>query len=174
MHNKNTCCFCFVEKRKEINSQLDILIDGIEIFKKSHSFENRKDSQNINRGEYEKMKMKAEEGLEIEEKRHEGEILGIEERKEPYHYIDVVISVDGLKRKSDDTLITLKFGFPYYLSATSGLGRFFSLITGKEVVSTKTYDIDECIGKKISYITVNKQTDRGRFANVQLNSIELI
>ena len=38
MHNKNTCCFCFVEKRKEINNQLDILIDG------------------INRGEYEKMK----------------------------------------------------------------------------------------------------------------------
>ena len=156
MHNKNTCCFCFVEKRKEINGQLDNLID------------------NIKEGENEKMKPRTvEKSIEIPEGRHKGIIMKIEERQTEHYgiYIDFHITVDKIKNDKDQPIL-IKVGFNDNLTQNSGLYRFLSLFGVMKLGESIDYE-KQALNKEISYMTENKVTEKGIFANISRTSIQL-
>lgn len=135
--------------------------------------DNRKISEVIEKKKTEKMKIPVEETIQIPESRHEGEIVGIEERKEPYHYIDVVVTVNDVERK-DGKPQTLKIGLPYYMSETSLLGSFCKKM-GLKVVEGKAVELDDLLGKKLSYTTTNEPSKKNpdtKYAQVNFKSIE--
>lgn len=113
------------------------------------------------------------ETIEIEEKRHEGEILSVEERKSIYQgkeicYIDFTVSVDDMEND-----VTLRLGYPDNLSNKSGLGIFLMKL-GLDISPNSDIDIEGVIGKKISYSTTNQETEKGIFARIDKKSVMVV
>lgn len=127
----------------------------------------------VNKNEKMALNRTVKEVVEIEEKRHEGSILNVEERKSIYQgkeicYIDFTVSVDDM-----DNDVTLRVGYPDNLSNKSGLG-IFLLKLGMDITPNSELDIEDVKGKKISYTTVNQETDKGIFARIDKKSIMVI
>jgi len=99
----------------------------------------------------------------IEEGKHTGKITRIEERTEPYHYIDIFIELENG--------IELKYGCPASISTQSKLGKtlnqFTELEPGEKINIEKTL-----VGKKVTFMTINETTDRGTFARIVDGSIK--
>jgi len=111
-------------------------------------------------------KIKATKAKIIEEGRHEGEICHIIEREEPYHYVDVVV------RLPDDTGTELKRGYPAAISEASALGRLLMRF-GIAIKEDAEYDVEKALlGKKVCFLTINKKTEKGTFADIVPESLK--
>jgi len=111
------------------------------------------------------MKIEVKAKLEVEDGLHKGAIIGVEERHEPYEYIDVVLEFDEG--------VSLKAGYPNYLSTESKLGNLLARF-GVDI-STPGSFIDpekELIGKKCQFMTINKARGEKTFANVVPESLK--
>jgi len=97
------------------------------------------------------MKVKLVEGTSIEEGKHKGEIVDLAYRSEPFNYVDVIVTVDDMKRE-DGTPFTLKYGMPYKENATSQskLGEFLDNFGFK---MSDEVELDSLKGRKVTYIT---------------------
>jgi hypothetical protein len=166
-YNKFVCRHC--GKKHDINpSQYKIKkIDKI-----------RQISQQYNKGGTNKMAINrtVKESITIPEGRHTGIIQDIREREQEYkgkpiYYIDFRFTLDDVVATDNGRSITVKVGFPDNLSVKSSLGRFL-ISMGLTLTENKDVDIESLLGKKISYVTINKTTANGEFAEVNKDSIK--
>lgn len=124
-------------------------------------------TQNILEGR----KITAEEPKILKDGVHTGvigncELRTAEKNGETFEYFDILIDVEYQK---DDSLITLKTGFPLTLSEVSSLGQFlkksgFELETGKEYSLEKIKQ--HLLNKEVTFQTTQTETKKGTFARV--------
>jgi len=119
--------------------------------------------------------------INIPEVRHTGTIKHIDVRpavkkstQEKFEYVDFHISVDDVTDIED---FELKYSCPTYLSLNSKFGRLLLLLgmtveEGKEIPMSEI--TEHCVGKKVSYMTMNEITDTGKFARIVDGSLELV
>lgn len=110
-----------------------------------------------------KMEIKVEAPKRIEDGKHEGVIVEVRYRETPYAYTDFVIEFDEGKK-----VIT---GVPTALTPESKLGRIL-LDFGASLEVGESIDPETVlVGKKCSFMTMTKTSDRGSFANVVQGSL---
>ncbi len=107
------------------------------------------------------VKAKVEKAVTIADGKHTGKIKELIEKEKPYHYVDIVISVDELD-------IDLKCGVPVHITENSALGKILtnfgaSLEEGKEV-EVENFLKD---GTEVEFTTVTEETKKGSFARIQ-------
>lgn len=109
------------------------------------------------------MKMKVEAAKEIDDGRHDGKIIDIEYRENPYQYTEIVIEETSRGMK-------LKAGYPTYLSPVSKLGKMM-LRFGVNLQIGQEIDPDVLVGKECSFVVVNKTTQTGTFPTIVVESL---
>ena len=110
------------------------------------------------------MELEVKKVINIEEGKHTGEVTKLEERTEPYHYIDVYIKIDG-----ED--FEIKYGAPATLSERSKLGRLVSQFT--ELNEGEKLDLDKTlIGQKVQFMTMNEEKEGNIYARVVEDSVK--
>lgn len=114
--------------------------------------------------------LEAHELLNIPEGLHKGEITAVSERTKPYHYIDVHLSVSDTKR-DDGTPVILKAGFPAWLTQNSKLGKLLVRM-GVNFKPKQMVELNQLIGKKVTFQTLNTESESGTFANVIPESVK--
>lgn len=123
-------------------------------------------SENVKNEGVENMKLRAKEIFRIEEGKHEGTIVHIIERKEPYEYCDLVI------RLPDSNGTELKVGYPMSLSEASALGRLLERF-GVKVIPAQEYEIEKVLmNAKVAFMTINEKTEKGTFARIIPESVK--
>jgi hypothetical protein len=112
------------------------------------------------------MKITVEETKTIEEGKHTGIIKNIEERKEPYNYIDIEI-------EPEKTKISMKASYPKFLSKDSKLGELLKKFNIKLEVGDEI-ELSSLIGKKVDFITMNKENKKTgkNYANIVSESVK--
>jgi hypothetical protein len=118
-------------------------------------------------GENMPIELEVQETKKVEEGKHTAEIVSIEERTTPYHYIDIYFKLnDG---------ITIKEGYSAYVSEGSKLGKLLKELGVGLIVGSKLNIERTLVGKKVSLMTINERGERGgQFARVVDGSIHPI
>lgn len=112
------------------------------------------------------MKIEVEESRSIEPGRHPAQIHKLEEREEPYHYVDVYFELE-------DAGTDIKMGCPAKITKNTRLGKLLETV-GHHLKVGNMIDLGEVlVGKKVWLQTVNEKTENGVFARVMPESIEL-
>lgn len=111
------------------------------------------------------MKIKIAEGIKIDEGKHFGKIVDVIARDEPFDYLDVVVSVDSMK-KNDGTPVCIKYGMPLDTtkSSRSKLGMFaaaFGIAVGGEL------DTETLKGRDVEYITTTDEKGYARIVSIK-------
>ncbi len=110
------------------------------------------------------MELEVKESKSLKDGKHTGEITKVEYRTTPYEYTDVFI-------KEEETDIVVKYGVPTILTEKSKLGKllaaFVEIKTG-----TKVDPETVLVGKKVEFMTLLKETDKGEFAEVVGGSVK--
>jgi len=127
----------------------------------------------------EKMDIKIEKGMEIEDGKHVGEIMDVKEShyskgENEFSYLDVFISVDELVNK-DGNKVTLKAGFPLPATTSSGLGKFLKNmgLWSEEGETVKNVE-KSLIGLPVSYLTIKETGKDGKeYTNIVKKSLKL-
>ena len=111
------------------------------------------------------MKIEVKQILKIEEGLHKGVIVGLEERTDPYKYVDVVIEFDEGK--------SIKVGFPNFCTTESKLGVMLAKF-GLDVSTPGTFVDPEkdLMGKKCQFMTINQAKGEKTYANVIPESLK--
>lgn len=122
-------------------------------------------------------KYEVKEVLIIPQGEHTGKIDRNEVRETNHNgrkivYQDYFIVMDDIKDKEGKP-VEIKTGFPANITTESGHGKFLKAI-GVKLSIGKSVDTDEANGKKIKFLTMNKQTDKGTFAEIVKESITLL
>lgn len=113
-----------------------------------------------------KFEIQIEEVKRVEEGKQIGKIVQIDYREKPYRYTDIVIELaNGIR---------LKTGFPTSITQESKLGKLLIKFGIELKVGTKICLEDVLIGKAITFLTVNNETERGTFARVIQESIKQV
>jgi len=103
------------------------------------------------------VELEVEEQLTVPNGEKEGEITKVEERTEPYHYIDVYVTCEG------HDIPELRAGFPAKINPNTKLGRTLDNFLDLEEVMGQKVDLEEILqGKKVSYLTMTEEKDDGR------------
>ena len=110
------------------------------------------------------MKLTVEPSNKVEDGKHEGKIVGVEYREQPYEYTDFIIEFEESKK--------IKYGVPTALSPDSKLGRLLKLFAVDVKVGNEIDPEEVMIGRDVSFMTMTKQTDRGSFATVVQDSVK--
>src|SRR3972149_5571812 len=98
-----------------------------------------------------KMLIEVKEPQGIKDGAHEGKIISVQFRTEPYEYTDFVIEFDGK---------TIKAGFPTNISSVSKLGKMLKMFGVKLQVGDKI-NPEVLVGKQVTFMTLND----GNYAN---------
>lgn len=108
------------------------------------------------------------ESIDIPDGEHEGQIIKIVERTDPYDYIDICI-------KLIDNDIELKYGCPALLSINSKLGKLL-LNFGAKFDKLIMVDIEDHLkGKKCKFLTIKKKNKMNKeFSEIVDDSIKQI
>jgi len=124
---------------------------------------NDKQQKKINGDEWE-MELTVEEIKTLDDGKHVGKIVEVRMREKPFKYVDLIIETqNGMK---------LAYGVPASLTVASKLGKL-CLDFGASLEAGKKMDIDSIfVGKGCEFMTLNKKTDRGSFANVVHGSLK--
>lgn len=116
------------------------------------------------------MKIKVEKSVVLPDGKHEGKITGVAYRDDPYDYTDVEI-------EENKNQLKIKYGCPSEIKVDdegkpkTKLARLLSLFT--DVKLDAECDPEEIlIGKKVSFQTLTKKTDKGEFSNVVADSVK--
>ena len=112
------------------------------------------------------MEIEVKEIIKLEDGKQTGKIVGVQERKDPFHYIDVII-------QPDKAGFQIKVGYPAHLSADSRLGcllqRFGAVLVVKEKVDPAVFLHD----KECEFVTIGKKGKDGNdYANVVPESLK--
>ena len=115
------------------------------------------------------MELKAEKAIKLEDGKYTGIVSGVEFREEPFAYTDILI-------KEDKTKLELKCGMPSKVTEDTTLGMFIENITGKPLVIGQDYvkTLEALEDKRVEFMVVNKQTDKGSFCNILPASVKPI
>ena len=113
-------------------------------------------------------KIVPKEGLSLEEGKHQGVIVDVQTRDIPYEYVDFTIGyIDGRKEKEP----ILRYGLPLNPSMNSKLMKFLSLF--QKIEPEKEIDIEKIVlKKKVEFMTMNEDTDKGTFTRVISDSVK--
>lgn len=106
--------------------------------------------------------MKVEEIQKLEDGKHKGEIVKVEERTEPYHYIDIHISTP----RKDGSDMIVKAGYPAKIFEDSKLGNLLKRF-GHKLSVGENVNIDSLVGLDCEFITMTK----GKYAEVIADSV---
>lgn len=114
------------------------------------------------------MELEYKEFKEIPEGKHTGKIVRIEHKEvgdQKYLYTDIFIEFTDLKERE------IKYGCPTNLSQKSKLGKLLSAFT--DLNAGKKYDVDAILlNQPVQFITLNRETKDGTFADVVEGSIK--
>ena len=100
------------------------------------------------------MKLEVKEQIKIEDGVHQGAIIGIEYREDPYDYTDLIIE---FKYKDQD--MKLKAGYVTYVSEGSKLGKLLVRFGLQLEVGISVDPDKHLIGKKCQFMTI---TEKGK------------
>ena len=103
----------------------------------------------------------------IADGRHEGIITDIARRTDPFGYIDILI-------KEKKTKAELKLGYPDTITERTGLGKFLVKMGHDFSVGDKIDLYHLLLGKPVSFMTENEETEKGVFARVILGTVKPI
>lgn len=127
--------------------------------------------------------VKGRESISIPEGKHRGKITNIEQRvskKEGYEYLDVHVSVDGLKNAKGE-LVSIKYGAPFDVTnidcctvatfiGNTKLGKLLMKfgVTEEQIKSGESIDVEKFLkkGRDVQFMTKDEETDRGTFARI--------
>lgn len=113
------------------------------------------------------IELKVEEQLEVPDGDKKGQITKVEERLEPYHYIDVYVTCDGYD------IPELKAGFPAAIRPNTKLGKTLKNFIDLEKVMGEKVDLEKIlVGQKVTYLTMMEETPKGRFVRIVDGSIK--
>jgi hypothetical protein len=113
------------------------------------------------------MKIKGERSISIEDGNHEGVVTSVEFTEQPFAYTEIFV-------QEYNSEVTLKVGMPTKITENTSLGELIKRVTGKPVVVGQEYDIEELLkGKKVKFVTVTEKTDKGKFARIIPESLNL-
>lgn len=119
--------------------------------------------------EGEKMKIPVEESKKVAEGKHDGEIVDIKYRTEPYEYTDIIVKVE------DD--IELSVGYPTKITADSALGELLTRFGAKLKIGEKV-EVEEFLtkGLKVTMMCVEQvsKKDGKSYVNVMRESLKPI
>lgn len=113
------------------------------------------------------MEIEVKERKVIEEGKHEGKIMNVENRTEPYEYTDYTIEMEDN--------IVLKYGVPTDVTVDENgnpTTKHAKLLKALNLLDVEKVDPEKAIGMSIKFMTLNKETDKGTFANVVDGSIK--
>lgn len=103
--------------------------------------------------------------IEIPDGKHEGLIVDVNHREDPFGYIDVFI-------KEKVTAAKIKVGFPDKITETTALGKFLENM-GLDLHVGQPIDLKLLLlSRAVTFSTVNEETDKGVFARVIRGSIK--
>lgn len=113
------------------------------------------------------MNIKVTQRLEVADGLHEGVIVDVEYRDEPYEYTDLVIEL-----AISGQMLHLKAGYPTVISPSSKLGKLLQkfgavLEVGKDLDPNKIL-----VSKKCSFQTISEETKNGIFARILTESVK--
>lgn len=114
------------------------------------------------------VKAKVQDTIKLEDGKHTGVVKELIEKKEPYHYLDIVIT-------EKETDFDLKCGVPLYISENSALGKIL-INFGATLEVDSDLEVDDFIksGQKVEFTTVTEETKKGNFARIQPQTIKPI
>jgi hypothetical protein len=97
--------------------------------------------------------------------------LKVETRgKENFEYLDVHVDVLDVTSK-DGKHPNIKLGMPFKLTVGTGLGKLLKAfgVSDDKISGGEPLDLDKIIpvGMKVKIVTVNKETEKGTFAEIQ-------
>lgn len=109
------------------------------------------------------MELEVKKPKTIEDGAHDGVITAVEYRQQPYEYTDIVIEFDSG--------IQLKAGYPTFVNENSKLGQLLKRF-GFVVAEGLKVDPDKLVGKKCSFMTMQEETSKGKFAKIIPKSVK--
>ena len=121
-------------------------------------------NKQIDKTEMKQMEIQVEEVKRIEDGKHEGVIVAVEYREQPYAYVDVVIEFEGGKK--------VKTGFPRAITTESKLGKLLLEFGAVMQVGTPLDPNKILEGEECTFMTITNQTARGSFANLVHGSLK--
>jgi|GEM_PF-3348479 len=104
----------------------------------------------------------------VAEGQHIGVITRVEYRTEPYKYADVFVET----KDKEGNIVELKYGCPTNISTVTKLGKLLKLFGSELKVKSKIDPEKVLIGKKVTFMTLNKVTDRGTFSRIVEDSLK--
>jgi hypothetical protein len=111
-------------------------------------------THNKNVREVVEMELKVKDVIEIEDGKHEGVIINVEEKFEPYEYTDIYVEESKTKQN-------LKFGCPTNPSIKSKLMRLLAKFT--EIKPDMVVDPAKIlVGKPVSFMTITEEGKEGK------------
>lgn len=94
---------------------------------------------------------------------HEGAIIEIQERTEPYEYVDLIIESEGSR---------VKAGYPATINPVSNLGKLLTRF-GVELKIDEEIDVEKTlVGKKVKFQTMTEERDGMKFSKVISTSVK--
>jgi hypothetical protein len=109
------------------------------------------------------MEIEVKDIIKLPDGKHTGTITEVKYREEPYAYTDIYI-------QEDKTELTLKYGCPTDISENTKLGKLIAQFTPLE--AKKKIDPEKILkNKKVSFMTITEETERGTFSRIVDNSI---
>lgn len=109
------------------------------------------------------MELEVQESKIIEDGKHEGIIVDVQYRTEPYAYTDVIIELKEMK---------IKAGYPTTLALGTKLADLMSRF-GITLAVGQTVDPNEVlVGKPCQFMTIAETTQKGTFPKVLPDSVK--
>ena len=106
----------------------------------------------------------------IEDGVHTGKVVRVEERTQPFAYVDFIISIDGNEK------IELKYGCPASIICNKDdnapVSKLAKVCEVLGILDEQT-QVENAIGKSIQFQTISETTKDGTFARVVDGSIKL-
>ncbi len=109
------------------------------------------------------MEIAVEKSNKLKDGLHQGVIVDVQYRDQPFEYTDVLIEAEGAK---------LKAGYPTKIMKNSKLGKLLQRF-GSELVEGNTIDPNKVlVGKQCNFMTMTKDSENGSFATVISDSVK--
>lgn len=100
----------------------------------------------------------------LDEGKYDGKIVEIQERTDPYAYIDLIVEVKDLR---------IRLGLPDKITKTSHLGVVLQNFGCDPDNLDQDIDIEKLfMDKKVECLVKNKKTDRGTFSQIIFDTLK--
>jgi hypothetical protein len=111
------------------------------------------------------MEIEAKSGSILEDGKHEGVIVGIQYRENPYKYFDLLIEFFPGSN--------IKCGFPQLLTPNNKTGELMARF-GVVIIPSEKYNLEKIfVGKKVVFMTITKVSKNGKsYSNVIHESVK--